>query len=90
MKKLKDFFYQWGYLINAGIIALVIGVALICSICLCVANDPKNEAKWNGGYCECGGKWDFTNGSTSRGWTYHFYECETCGEVIKLPASFKK
>ena len=44
----------------------------------------QNDFIWNNGYCNCGGEWDFVNGSTYRNSTHYFYQCEDCEKIIEL------
>ena len=70
------------------IILLVIGV--IFAICYAgVSLEYHFDSKiWNNGICDCGGKFEFVNASSVKGagtsYTYYFYSCNDCGNVIKM------
>ena len=40
--------------------------------------------QYRDGTCECGGTWELFNADFDRGYTYYFYRCNKCDELIKL------
>lgn len=36
--------------------------------------------KWNNGYCECGGKWEYEQAVGHRSGTSYIYICDKCGK----------
>lgn len=60
---------------------LPILLAVMCGYC----ESKMDETAWNGGQCQCGGLWHFSNAEHLRhsGDVYYYY-CEECGKVIRL------
>lgn len=63
------------------LVSLGVGAILTGGFAL---GEKQNDVIWNNGYCDCGGEWDFVNGSTHRYLTHYFYQCEDCGKIIEL------
>lgn len=61
------------YIIDIGIIAILVFILLICRM--------VNMSAWNGGYHSCGGKWEYVEAVGHRYSTYYLYKCSKCGEI---------
>ena len=70
-----------------GLIAILI-VALMIGGCVYIAlngvHPDDGMPQYRDGTCECGGIWELFNADIDRGYTYYFYLCNKCGELIKL------
>lgn len=67
-----------------------IGGALICLLLWAMLSggiylDAKIDSDaWNGGYCDCGGRWELKGVSESRnGFTTKYYACDECRHEIE-------
>lgn len=63
-----------------SIFILAIGALLICDKCA----KKDSEAKYNNGYCPCGGHYEYVEAVGHRGNTTYIYSCEKCGHKIEL------
>lgn len=57
-------------------------VILIVSAAKC-SND-EYEKKWNNGYCECGGHWQYEQAVGHQYRTTYIYKCDNCGRRIEV------
>lgn len=74
------------------LIAVVLVLGLICGTTFIVASCRNEDIeKWSNGFCQCGNKWEFINGSHSnyKGERY-YYHCDNCGNVIDIKPSVTK
>lgn len=68
------------------ILALIIGFGLTSLLML---ERKIDEQVFNGGYCECGGKWDlFDVEYRKNSGSLYFYKCEECENIIRLNSEF--
>lgn len=80
------------FLISAGVkkakarVALTLGLAVLITALfggMFTLEEYGNQEVWNNGQCECGGTYDFVNASRYRNNTSYYWECNTCGRIIK-------
>lgn len=68
------------------ILALVVGFGLTS---LLILERKIDEQTFNGGYCDCGGKWDlFDVEYRKNSGSLYFYKCEECENIIRLNSEF--
>ena len=66
--------------IGGALVVLAIGALMFCGI---VADAKAKNDAWNGGYCECGGKWELRAATKSKnGTTTKYYACDECRNEI--------
>lgn len=65
----------WWDVLKRPIIFIAIIVLLLIII---YSNDNSN---WNGGYCYCGGKWEYRQAVGHKAGTNYIYKCDKCGKV---------
>lgn len=65
------------YLIWFITIFILLIIGAICRLSI-------GEAKWNNGYCECGGHWEYVEAVGHRNHTGFIYECSECGKHIEI------
>jgi predicted nucleic acid-binding Zn ribbon protein len=64
---------------------LVVPVSVLILIAIFVifyyisGNIEKN--KWNNGYCECGGTWQYQQAIGHQSYTKFLYKCDNCGKM---------
>ena len=69
-------------------IAILTGVAITAMF---YAEYKIDENMWNNGYCECGAEWHFSNVEhLKNNDEIYYWNCEECGQVIKLNTQFSK
>lgn len=68
----------WGGKIIAILIALVIAFGLATLI---YKEAEGNRNRWNNGYCECGGQYQFSSATQWRSSKTYYYTCDKCGRT---------
>jgi hypothetical protein len=69
----------WGVVVCLLLWALLSGA--------CIGQTSIDDASWNDGHCDCGGKWELRAVSESRmGTKTKYYACENCGKEITQSA----
>lgn len=63
-----------------AIFILAIGVLLLCVKCA----KQNSEAKYNNGYCSCGGHYEYVESVGHMYNTTYIYYCDKCGHKIEL------
>lgn len=63
--------------------AIIITVGIVFAICagLCKIESTIDNANWNGGYHQCGGKWVYEQAVGHRASTDYLYKCDKCGMI---------
>lgn len=75
MEKAKTYTY------NETIIRILVGVAIFGLIAAIYgAVMLIDNHKWNNGYCDCGGHWEYVQSTYHDSWTGYVYKCDTCGK----------
>ena len=70
--------------IIAILVALAFGVAT-----LLYKDAEGNHDRWNNGYCECGGQYQFSSATNYRGSKDYYYTCDKCGHTEEFSAIMK-
>jgi hypothetical protein len=55
----------------------LLGICIVLLIIFCY----YRESKWNNGYCECGGKWEYQQAIGHQYTTNYQYKCDKCGKI---------
>ena len=45
--------------------------------------------RWNNGYCECGGQYQFSSATNWRGSKNYYYTCDKCGHTEEFSSIMK-
>lgn len=68
------------------IIRIILGsifiLGMIYGVVKC-SNDQEDK-KWNNGYCECGGHYEYQQAVGHQYTTSYIYQCDSCGKIIEL------
>ena len=64
------------------LIASLIGLGIF--LVLLFILDFCRESKWNNGYCECGGRWEYQQAIGHQYTTSYQYKCDECGKYIEF------
>ena len=74
------FYFVWLVLtILPLMIAIGFGVAT-----LLYKEQESNHDRWNNGYCECGGQYQFSSATNYRGSKDYYYTCDECGHTERF------
>lgn len=76
----------WGGKIIAILVALAIAFGVAT---LLYKNAEGNHDRWNNGYCECGGQYQFSSATNYRGSKDYYYTCDKCGHTEEFSAIMK-
>ena len=68
----------WHGRIIAVLIAIAIGFGVAT---LLYKEQESNHDRWNNGYCECGGQYQFSSATNWRGSKNYYYTCDKCGHT---------
>ena len=64
------------------IIAILIALAIAFGIATLIYKEAEgNRNRWNNGYCECGGEYQFSSATNYRGSKDYYYTCDKCGHT---------
>ena len=76
--------------VKEKIIACLCVLIFTCGITAMMFQEEKDaNDRWNGGFCECGGTYEFSAGSQYRTSKYFYYTCDTCGHTEEFPCLMK-
>ena len=76
----------WGGKIVAILVVLVITFGFATLLC---TEHEENNGRWNNGYCECGGQYQFSGATNWRGSKNYYYTCDKCGHTEEFSAIMK-
>ena len=76
----------WRDRIIAILIALVITFVFATML---YKNYEENHDRWNNGYCECGGQYQFSSATNYRGSKDYYYTCDKCGHTEEFSSIMK-
>ena len=67
-------------------IQITLGIVFILGVLMCAVkcSYEHEEKKWNNGYCECGGHFEYEQAVGHQGFTSYLYRCDSCGKHIEL------
>lgn len=72
------------------IIAILVALAIGFGIATLLYKDAEgNHDRWNNGYCECGGQYQFSSATNYRGSKDYYYTCDKCGHTEEFHAIMK-
>ena len=64
------------------IIAILIALAIAFGLATLIYKEAEgNRNRWNNGYCECGGQYQFSSATNYRGSKDYYYTCDKCGHT---------
>ena len=68
----------WG----GKIIAILIALAIAFGLATLIYKEAEgNRNRWNNGYCECGGEYQFSSATNWHGSKNYYYTCDKCGHT---------
>ena len=76
----------WGGRVIAVLIAIAIGFGVAT---LLYKEAEGNHDRWNNGYCECGGQYQFSSATNYRGSRDYYYTCDRCGHTERFTQLMK-
>ena len=68
----------WGGKIITILVAIIIAFGLATLI---YKEAEGNRNRWNNGYCECGGQYQFSSATNWHGSKNYYYTCDKCGHT---------
>ena len=72
------------------IIAIIIALAIAFGLATLIYKEAEgNRNRWNNGYCECGGQYQFSSATNWRGSKDYYYTCDKCGHTEEFSAIMK-
>lgn len=72
------------------VIAILIALAIAFGVATLLYKDAEgNHDRWNNGYCECGGQYQFSSATNYRGSKDYYYTCDKCGHTEEFSAIMK-
>lgn len=75
---------------HGKIIAVLIVLAITFGfMTLLYKQSEGNYDRWNNGYCECGGQYQFSSATNYRGSKDYYYTCDKCGHTEEFSAIMK-
>ena len=67
---------------HGRVIAVLIASAIGFGVATLLYKDAEgNHDRWNNGYCECGGQYQFSSATNWRGSKDYYYTCDRCGHT---------
>lgn len=76
----------WGGKIIAVLLAIVISFGLTTLI---YKEAEGDHDRWNNGYCECGGQYQFSSATNWHGSKDYYYTCDKCGHTEEFSSLMK-
>lgn len=76
----------WRGKVVAILVALAIGFGMAT---LLYKDAEGNHDRWNNGYCECGGQYQFSSATNWRGSKDYYYTCDKCGHTEEFSQIMK-
>lgn len=76
----------WRGRVIAVLIAIAIGFGVAT---LLYQEQESNHDRWNNGYCECGGQYQFSSATNYRGSRDYYYTCDRCGHTERFTQLMK-
>lgn len=72
------------------VIAILVALAIAFGVATLLYKDAEgNHDRWNNGYCECGGQYQFSSATNYRGSKDYYYTCDKCGHTEEFSAIMK-
>ena len=76
----------WRGRVIAVLVAIAIGFGVAT---LLYQEHESNHDRWNNGYCECGGQYQFSSATNYRGSRDYYYTCDRCGHTERFTQLMK-
>ncbi len=75
---------------HGRVIAVLIAIAIGFGVATLLYKDAEgNHDRWNNGYCECGGQYQFSSATNYRGSRDYYYTCDRCGHTERFTQLMK-
>ena len=72
------------------IVAILVALAIAFGVATLLCKDQEsNHDRWNNGYCECGGQYQFSSATNYRGSKDYYYTCDKCGHTEEFSSIMK-
>lgn len=72
------------------IVAILVALAIAFGVATLLYKQAEgNHDRWNNGYCECGGQYQFSSATNYRGSKDYYYTCDKCGHTEEFSAIMK-
>lgn len=72
------------------VIAILVALVIAFGVATLLYKDAEgNHDRWNNGYCECGGQYQFSSATNYRGSKDYYYTCDKCGHTEEFSAIMK-
>ena len=72
------------------VIAILVALAIGFGMATLLYKDAEgNHDRWNNGYCECGGQYQFSSATNWRGSKDYYYTCDKCGHTEEFSQLMK-
>ena len=72
------------------VIAILVALAIGFGMATLLYKDAEgNHDRWNNGYCECGGQYQFSSATNWRGSKDYYYTCDKCGHTEEFTSIMK-
>lgn len=72
------------------IVAILVALAISFGVAtLLYKEQESNHDRWNNGYCECGGQYQFSSATNYRGSKDYYYTCDKCGHTEEFSSIMK-
>ena len=72
------------------VIAVLIAIAIGFGVATLLYKDAEgNHDRWNNGYCECGGQYQFSSATNWCGSKDYYYTCDRCGHTERFTQLMK-
>lgn len=72
------------------IIAILLTLAVTFGFATLLYKQSEGEHdRWNNGYCECGGQYQFSSATNWRGSKDYYYTCDKCGHTEEFSVIMK-
>ena len=75
---------------HGRVIAVLIAIAIGFGVATLLYKEAEgNHDRWNNGYCECGGQYQFSSATNWRGSKDYYYACDKCGHTEEFSQLMK-
>ena len=75
---------------RSRIIAVLLTLAVSFGFATLLYEEHKNNHdRWNNGYCECGGQYQFSSATNWHGSKDYYYTCDKCGHTEEFSVIMK-
>lgn len=72
------------------VVAVLVAIAIGFGVATLLYKEAEgNHDRWNNGYCECGGQYQFSSATNWRGSKDYYYTCNRCGHTEEFTSIMK-